>query len=142
MADLAPELEAAARRGGAPEPLLVDFRGALTDSRTGAERIRGIAQSMREFAHVDAAEARPTDVARVREDALRLCWNEIKMKAEVRRDFAPLPPVRAHPERLCQVFTNLLVNAAQAIERRGVITLSARVEASEQPSASTKFARR
>jgi two-component system, NtrC family, sensor kinase len=78
---------------------------------------------------VDEGELRPTDVNKCLEDALRICWNELKYKAEVRKDYAPdLPLVPAYPQRLGQVFINLLVNAGQAIEKRGQVLLSTRVE--------------
>ncbi|MCW7753246.1 ATP-binding protein [Desulfobotulus sp. H1] len=54
-------------------------------------------------------------------------WNEIKYKAEVIRDFEPLPRVLSSPQKLAQVFMNLLVNAAQSIEKQGTIHLQTRI---------------
>jgi signal transduction histidine kinase len=50
-------------------------------------------------------------------------WSELKYKADVVRELMPLPPVRCIPGQINQVFMNLLVNAAQAIEGHGTITL-------------------
>jgi hypothetical protein len=54
-------------------------------------------------------------------------WNELKYKCTVVKHYADnLPPVRCLPSQLNQVFMNLLVNAAHAIETKGEITLSTR----------------
>ncbi|HEX7899093.1 MAG TPA: ATP-binding protein, partial [Planctomycetota bacterium] len=39
-----------------------------------------------------------------------------------------LPPLRCNPQQVEQVFVNLLVNAAQAIEDKGTISVSTREE--------------
>jgi len=111
------------------EHLLADLGDVVSDCKLGGEKIRDIVRSLREFSHVDEGALRPTDLNKCLEDALRICWNELKYKAEVCKDFAPdLPLVPAYPQRLGQVFINLLVNAGQAIEKRGRIQLSTRVE--------------
>jgi len=45
-----------------------------------------------------------------------MAHNEIKYRARLVKDFAPTPPVAGNEGRLCQVFLNLLLNAAQSIE--------------------------
>jgi two-component system, NtrC family, sensor kinase len=96
-------------------------RAAITDCKEGANRIQDLIQNLREFAVVDAQDLRPTDLKQVIESAVRLCWNEVKQHAKIRRDFDELPPIPCHPQRLSQVFVNLLLNASDAIEekRRG-----------------------
>lgn len=111
--------------------LLEDFGGAIRDIEEGAARIREIVHGLKEFLHPDTGERRPADLVRELEKTLRICWNEIKYKAVLRRDFEPLPPVVCHPQRLNQVFVNLLINAAQAISGRGEIRVSTRVEGRE-----------
>jgi signal transduction histidine kinase len=134
-------------RGENPAQALIEFRAAageidathilsdlgeiVSDCKLGGERIRDIVRSLREFSHVDEGELKPTDLNKCLEDALRICWNEVKYKAEVHKDYATLPPVPCYAQRLGQVFINLLVNAGQAIEKRGEIFLSTRVEGEE-----------
>uniref|UniRef100_UPI00272E8116 sensor histidine kinase n=1 Tax=Geoalkalibacter sp. TaxID=3041440 RepID=UPI00272E8116 len=62
------------------------------------------------------------------ESTINIVWNEIKYKAELVRDYEDLPPLLCHPQQLGQVFMNLLVNAAQAIDKRGTIKIRARHE--------------
>ena len=54
--------------------------------------------------------------------------NEIKYKAEVVKEYGQIPDVQCIPSQLNQVFMNLLVNAAHAIEAHGRITLRTGVE--------------
>jgi PAS domain S-box-containing protein len=111
------------------EHLLADLGDVVSDCKLGGEKIRDIVRSLREFSHVDEGELRPTDLNKCLEDALRICWNELKYKAEVQKNYQrDLPLVPAYPQRLGQVFINLLVNAGQAIEKRGQILLSTRAE--------------
>jgi signal transduction histidine kinase len=46
----------------------------------------------------------------------------------VETDFAELPPVQCHANMLNQVFLNILVNAGQAIQGEGKITVRSRHE--------------
>lgn len=110
------------------EQILPDLGSVVSDCKLGGERIRDIVRSLREFSHVDEGELKDTDLNKCLEDSLRICWNEIKYKAEVQKDYGALPPVPCFPQRLGQVFINLLVNAGQAIEKKGKIFLTTRRE--------------
>ena len=50
------------------------------------------------------------------ESALRVTDNQLRHRARIVRQLAPVPPVQGNPSKLSQVFINLLVNAAQSIE--------------------------
>jgi PAS domain S-box-containing protein len=102
---------------------LEDFKNALDETRQGTERIRDIVRSLKEFSHADESELKPADLNRCLDDALKICWNELKYKADVRKEYGELPPVVCFPQRLGQVFLNLLVNAAQAMTEHGEILL-------------------
>ena len=60
------------------------------------------------------------------ESTLNVVANEIKYKAELVKDYGNVPEIECIPSQINQVFMNLLVNAAQAISGRGVITLRTR----------------
>ena len=104
-----------------------DMEPLLKESLEGLDRVRRIVGSLMDFAQADG-ETTETDLLAGLEDALILAGNEIRHKAEVVRRLSPLPPVRCIPGQIKQVFVNLLINAAQAIEERGTITLSSGVE--------------
>ncbi len=113
------------------EHILGDLSAVVSDCKLGGEKIRDIVRSLREFAHVDPSEIRPLDLNKVLEEALRISWNELKYKAEIRKDYGELPTVNGYGQRLEQVFVNLLVNAGQAIKKKGDVFLSTRVESGE-----------
>ncbi|MCK9284170.1 MAG: bacteriohemerythrin [Rhodocyclaceae bacterium] len=100
-----------------------DVQALLAESQDGLTRIKKIVQDLKDFSHIDKAEWQDADLNAGLESTLNMVWNELKYKAEVIRDYGDLPLVRSIPGQLNQVFMNLLVNAAQAIEKRGTITV-------------------
>ncbi len=104
--------------------ILDDIDEIVADSLEGTERIRRIVMGLKNFSRKDAEEQQLLDVNKVLEETLTLCWNELKYKADVVRDFGPLPKIMGLSQKLSQVFLNLLVNAAQAIEEQGQIRVS------------------
>jgi PAS domain S-box-containing protein len=104
--------------------LLEDFPAAVSDSRHGAERIRDIVRTLREFSHPDPGQLMVSDLNGILKSAIRLCWNELKYKAEVKEELGEIPDLLCHPQQLEQVFVNLLVNASQAIGQKGSIRIS------------------
>ncbi len=100
-----------------------DMAALIHESQEGLDRVKNIVQALMEFSHVDSGEMKSSDLLAGLESTLNVVWNELKYKAEVVRELAPLPPVRCIPGQINQVFMNLLINAAQSIERHGTITL-------------------
>jgi CheY-like chemotaxis protein/anti-sigma regulatory factor (Ser/Thr protein kinase) len=72
-------------------------------------------RDLRTFARADDALRGPVDVRVALEAALNIAGNEIKQKATLVRDYEPVPPVEANPNRIEQVLLNLLLNAVQSL---------------------------
>ncbi len=89
---------------------------ALDASKDGIEHVSNIVQAMKSFAHVDAEEKAQSDINRTLQDTLTVARNEYKNVARVETDFGDLPQVLCFAGRLNQVFLNLIVNAAHAIQ--------------------------
>lgn len=98
-----------------------DLPTLLKECKDGLGRVKTIVNSLRDFTHVDTEQWAPADINAALESALNVAANEIKYKAEVSKNLAPLPPVTCIVAQLGQVFVNLLVNAAQAIPLHGKI---------------------
>ncbi|HSP76967.1 MAG TPA: ATP-binding protein [Myxococcaceae bacterium] len=116
---------------GDVEFILEDLPELIEESQVGTRRIKEIARSLRMFAREDSGAPELVDVNAELESTLRMVWNELKYKCEVKRDYGTLPRVSCHPTQLTQVFANLMVNAAQAIETRGELRIRTRQEGSE-----------
>ena len=91
----------------------------LSEARLGAERIREIVKDLSTFARPAEERASQVDVQQVMELSVKMAMGEIRHRARLVRDYAPVPQVTADGSRLGQVFLNLLVNAAQAIPEGG-----------------------
>ncbi|RLB44736.1 MAG: hypothetical protein DRH30_00665 [Deltaproteobacteria bacterium] len=95
-------------------------RQQLDEAIHGAVRMQNIVRDLKTFSRVDDEQRGDVDVQSVLESSINICWNEVRHRATLERDFGATPPVDANESRLGQVFLNLLINAAQAMPARGV----------------------
>ena len=103
-----------------------DLKLLLQESQEGLDRVKKIVQSLKDFSRIEVSDNwREENILLGLESTLNVVWSEIKYKCELRKEYSDLPPVTCMLSQLNQVFMNLLVNAAQAIEVRGIITLRA-----------------
>jgi signal transduction histidine kinase len=100
-----------------------DCASLLNESLDGMQRVKRIVQDLKDFAHVDATDKQSASLEKGMDSTLNMVRNELKYKAEVVKEYGGIPDVECIPSQLNQVFMNLLVNAAQAIENRGRITI-------------------
>jgi two-component system NtrC family sensor kinase len=125
LPDDSPELRgiATAKESADLEFLKKDVLDLLKESSDGIARVRRIVQDLKDFSHSDQGQWMPVDLHRGLDSTLNVVNNEIKYKAMVVKEYGELPLVNCLPSQLNQVFMNLLVNAAHAIEAQGTITL-------------------
>jgi two-component system NtrC family sensor kinase len=95
----------------------------VNDSQEGVDRINEIIRNLKGFARVDDNEFVSTNVNETINKALNIVRNELKYVATMVTDFGDIPPIKCLPNQLAQVFMNLLVNAAHAIEGHGEIRI-------------------
>lgn len=95
----------------------------VVESLEGVGRIKEIVSNLKGFARVDDKEFISADVNDTINKALNIVRNELKYVATIVTDFGGIPPIKGLPNQLAQVFMNLLVNAAQAIEGHGEIRI-------------------
>jgi signal transduction histidine kinase len=103
--------------------IMDEFKDLIEESLDGAERVRKIVKDLKSFSHVDNEEWEYADINENLESTLNIAWNEIKYKAEVNKDYGDLPELKCNGMQLNQAFLNILVNAAQAIEEKGTISI-------------------
>ena len=101
-----------------------DLRALMDESKDGITRVKNIVQNLKDFSHLDASdEWHFADLHNGLNSTLNIVNNEIKYKADVVREYGKIPEIECLCSQLNQVFMNLLVNAAHAIEERGTITI-------------------
>ena len=105
---------------------LEDSADLVEESLEGVSRISNIVKDMKNFSRMDQAELKHIDIHESIDAAINIIWNELKHKTEVIKDYGNVPPVKCFPQKIGQVFMNILLNAAQAIEEKGIITISTR----------------
>jgi signal transduction histidine kinase/AmiR/NasT family two-component response regulator len=95
---------------------LVELEQAVLDAREGALRISDIVRDMRSIARTDEEAGGWFDLNEAIRSALRIARVETTRRAIVQADLLDGLEVRGSPGPVSQVFVNLLVNAAQALE--------------------------
>lgn len=101
--------------------ILEDLDVLVQESLEGSERVSKIVKNLRTFSRVDDADYEAADINECLESTINITANELRYKAVVHRDYGKLPAVYCYPQQINQVFMNLLINAAQAIEEQGEV---------------------
>ncbi|PKD42201.1 bacteriohemerythrin [Methylomonas sp. EFPC1] len=100
-----------------------DAADLVEESLEGATRAKKIVQDLRDFSRIDKQGREMFDLEAGIDATLNIVNNELKYKAEVVKEYGGIKPFECVGAQLNQVFMNLLVNAAQAIEDFGKITV-------------------
>jgi two-component system NtrC family sensor kinase len=103
--------------------ILKDLEDLVRESLEGAERVRSIVADLKTFSRLDESGYKKADLNECLRSTINIVWNEIKYKATLKKELGEIPQTRCYPQQMNQVFMNLLVNAAHAIEQQGVITV-------------------
>ncbi|HLO87413.1 MAG TPA: response regulator [Nostocaceae cyanobacterium] len=103
------------------EFLQEDMSKIISSLKMGAERIRQIVLSLRNFSRLDEAHCKAIDIHDGLENTILILQHRWKAKPdspgiEVIREYGKLPLVECYPGLLNQVFMNLLANAIDALE--------------------------
>jgi len=108
--------------------IVKDLEDLVRESLEGAEHVQSIVADLKSFSRVDESDYREADINECLRSTINIVWNEIKYKATLKKELGEIPRTRCYPQQMNQVFMNLLVNAAHAIEQKGVITVRSREE--------------
>jgi two-component system, NtrC family, sensor kinase len=100
-----------------------DVNNLITESLEGAERVKKIVQDLKSFSRLDESEYKPADINAGIESTINIVWNELKYKVTLIREYGDIPFTKCNLGQLNQVFMNILINAAQAIESQGEIKI-------------------
>jgi signal transduction histidine kinase len=122
--------DAAQARALAADPAILDLveavagaGGAVRNLELASRRVCELVKSLHAYARPKGDPIPGVDLHRGLEDVLRLMAHRLQ-HLDVERRYGELPPLRCHPGELEQLWTNLLANAADALEAGGRILLT------------------
>ncbi|NJO78724.1 MAG: hypothetical protein HC827_09450 [Cyanobacteria bacterium RM1_2_2] len=100
--------------------LIEDLPKMLNSMKVGADRIRQIVLSLRNFSRLDEAEMKPVDIHEGIDSTLMILQSRLKARPErpaieIIKEYGDLPLVECYPGQLNQVFMNILANAIDAL---------------------------
>ncbi len=103
--------------------IVPDLLKILSSMEMGAERIRQIVLSLRNFARHDEAEMKPVDIHEGIDSTLLILQSRLKSNGlipgiEIIKDYGALPKVDCYAGQLNQVFMNILGNAIDSLENQ------------------------
>jgi len=101
--------------------LVEDLPKVLNSMQQGAERIRDIVLSLRNFCRLDEAEMKQVNIHDGIDNTIMLLQSQLKGKPgheaiAIYKEYGELPLVQCYPGQLNQVFMNILVNAIYALD--------------------------
>ncbi|GJD18136.1 integral membrane sensor signal transduction histidine kinase [Rivularia sp. IAM M-261] len=116
------------------EFLQEDLPKVLSSMKIGAERIREIVLSLRNFSRMDEADIKPVNIHEGIDSTLLILQHRLKAQIvrvsgekefsrpeiQVVKDYQNLPEVQCYAGQLNQVFMNILANAIDALETRSI----------------------
>ena len=111
--------------------VLKDIPLLISESLGGAERIKQIVLDLKDFARLDQGKMNQTDLNQCVQSTANIVRNEIRQVAELELQLNEIPLVICNSQQINQVIANILINASQAMDKHGVITVTSRQEGEE-----------
>ncbi|MEO8638430.1 MAG: ATP-binding protein [Chloroflexota bacterium] len=116
-----------AREGAAWLAATATVETLIGEVRMAGDRISEIVGAVKSYAYLDQAPVQRIDVRKGLDDTLVILRHKLKAGIEVTREYNPdLPEIEAWGSELNQVWTNLIDNAADAMDGKGSISIQAR----------------
>ncbi len=103
--------------------MLNDIDNLIKESQDGVLRIKKIVDDLKGFAHPGKDKPEYSNINENLDSTLNVIWNEIKLKATVVKKYGNIPEIMCYPQKLNQVFMNILFNAVQCMESEGEIRI-------------------
>lgn len=103
--------------------VLDEMEVLLDGSLSGLDQISDMVKSLKDFSRLDQHKVENSDLNKGLDSVLVIANNVLKNKVDIVKEYGDIPKISCSPSQLNQVFLNLIVNAAQAIEKQGTITL-------------------
>jgi len=101
--------------------LIEDLPKLLSSMKMGAERIKEIVKSLRNFSRLDEGEKKPVDIHEGIDNTLLILQHRLKAQSDrpaitVQKNYGAIPKIECYAGLMNQVFMNILSNAIDALE--------------------------
>ena len=104
--------------------IIDDINEIISDCDIGLFRIKEIVANLKSFSRLDEEERSLFNINECIENIIKVVWNELKYKVDLKRNFSyELPMVSGHEGQIGQVIMNILVNASHAIDTQGEVEI-------------------
>jgi PAS domain S-box-containing protein len=100
-----------------------DLDDLIGSSVDGLNRVKSIVSNLRNFSRLDEAEEKVASIKECIESTLEIAGPLAKSKLAIDCQLENLSPIKCRPSELNQVFLNLIMNAAQAVEKDGSLEI-------------------
>jgi len=115
---------AQARTQADVEFLREDVLTLINESAAGIERVRRIVRDLKTFSHVDSSEWQFVNINDCLDSTINLAGNEfVGHNVQVIKQYGQVPDIECLPSEINQVLLNLLLNAVQAVDGQGTVTV-------------------
>jgi signal transduction histidine kinase len=101
-----------------------DTHDLLAESIEGLEQVKNIVKDLKQFSRVDSDDKQWFDINDCITTTLHMVSNELKYHCNIQQHLGELPKILINVGKISQVLTNLLINAGQAINEGGQITIT------------------
>jgi len=102
----------------------IEMEQLIADTIHGIAQISNLVVNLKNFSRLDLAAISDVNLNESLDSVLIIAHNMLKYKTEVRKNYGDIPRIECSPSQINQVFLNLLTNAVQAIEEKGIIQIS------------------
>ncbi|MEJ2638117.1 MAG: ATP-binding protein [Desulfosarcinaceae bacterium] len=109
--------------------ILEDIEEIVAESLEGSDRMKQIVQNLKGFDRLNGAAYKMADLNAELQNVLNTMCKALTYETHIKKSYGSIPRTWCNPSQLNQAFTNLLLNAAEAIEGRGRIDIQTRREA-------------
>jgi signal transduction histidine kinase len=111
--------------------IINDLGPLIASSLEGTKRISNIIKDLGNYAHTGNKESELICIDNLIEQSLALVANELKYKVKIVKSLEANVNVMGFPQKLLQVFINMLVNASHAISSNGIIAIQSSINHNE-----------
>ncbi len=120
--------KAGADPGEGVAELVSEGEELVDESLEGVNRAVAIVRDVRGLARGGSERCELSDLHALIEGVLRMAAPQLRERIRIERRYGAIAPVHGAPQELQQVFLNLVLNAAQAIESEGTIRVATELE--------------